>query len=83
MFSLFVKNLDFSTTEETLRTIFEKCGEIQSIRLPVFNDSGKPRGYGFIDFKQESALNKALKLNRIEVNGRQLLLERSKSQTQK
>jgi nucleolin len=83
VFTLFVKNLDFSTNEETLRTVFGKCGEILNIRLPTFSDSGKRRGYGFIDFKEESALKRALKLNRIEVNGRQLLLERSNSQTKR
>lgn len=81
VFTLYVKNLDFSTTEETLRNIFGKCGDIQSIRLPIFPDSRKPRGYGFIDFKEETALRNALRLNRIEVNGRQLLLEISKPQT--
>jgi RNA recognition motif-containing protein len=40
-----VKNLSFKTTEEHLREIFGDCGEIATVRLPTFPDTGKPTGY--------------------------------------
>ncbi len=43
-----VGNLSFDTTEDTLRAAFQEAGEIVSLRLPVFEDSGKPRGFCMI-----------------------------------
>jgi nucleolin len=73
--SLFVKNLSFKTTEEHLREIFGECGEIATVRLPTFPDTGKPTGFGFVDFADASGLANALQMNRVDCLGRQLLLE--------
>jgi len=40
VFSLYVRNLSFKTTEDALRAEFGKCGEIVAIRLPIFEDTG-------------------------------------------
>lgn len=73
--SVYVRNLAFATTEETLRKLFEPYGAILQIRLPIFEDSGKHRGYGFIDYKEQASVKKALSLNRKEIDGRQILVE--------
>jgi nucleolin len=73
--SVYVRNLAFQTTEETLKKLFSPCGEILQIRLPIFEDTGKHRGYGFVDYKEKDGAKKALSLNRKEVDGRQILVE--------
>lgn len=50
---LFVGNLSFDTTKELLEEHFQSCGEIVKIRMATFEDSGKCKGFAFIDFRDE------------------------------
>lgn len=58
---LFVGNLSFETTETMLREHFNHCGEIIKIRMATFEDSGKCKGFAFIDFKDVEGPTAALK----------------------
>lgn len=58
---LFVGNLSFDTTEDLLKKHFQHCGEIVRIRMATFEDSGKCKGFAFIDFKDDSGSTIALK----------------------
>ncbi|KAG7695093.1 hypothetical protein KL932_001592 [Ogataea haglerorum] len=58
---LFVGNLSFDTTEELLEEHFRHCGEIVRIRMATFEDSGKCKGFCFIDFKDVEGPTNALK----------------------
>lgn len=58
---LFVGNLSFDTTEELLRTHFETFGDIVKIRMATFEDSGKCKGFAFIDYRDETGPTEALK----------------------
>lgn len=58
---LFVGNLSFDTTEELLEEHFRHCGKIVRIRMATFEDSGKCKGFAFIDFSDESGPTAALK----------------------
>lgn len=57
---LFVGNLSYTTTEDLLRSHFQHCGEIVRVRMATFEDSGKCKGFAFIDFKNEEGATKAL-----------------------
>lgn len=58
---LFVGNLSFDTTQDLLEEHFRHCGDIVKIRMATFEDSGKCKGFAFIDFKDESGPTTALK----------------------
>lgn len=58
---LFVGNLSFDTSEDNLEEHFRHCGEIVRIRMATFQDSGKCKGFAFIDFKDENGPTTALK----------------------
>ncbi|CCH58924.1 hypothetical protein TBLA_0B00810 [Henningerozyma blattae CBS 6284] len=58
---LFVGNLSYDTTDELLRSHFQHCGEIVKIRTATFEDTGKCKGFSFIDFLTEESATKALK----------------------
>ncbi|KAG0669215.1 hypothetical protein C6P45_003992 [Maudiozyma exigua] len=58
---LFVGNLSFDTTEDQLKSHFQHCGDITKIRMATFQDSGKCKGFAFVDFKEEASATKALK----------------------
>jgi len=58
---LFVGNLSFDTTQDLLTQHFQHCGDIIKIRMATFEDTGKCKGFAFIDFKDEEGPTKALK----------------------
>lgn len=47
--NLFIGNLNQQTTEDSLRTLFSEFGEILSVKIPIDNETGTPRGFGFVE----------------------------------
>lgn len=85
---LFVGNLSFDTTDDDLQMHFQHCGEISRIRTATFQDSGKCKGFSFIDFFDVEACKRALGDKRCRrLNGRYLRMEygedRSKRKSQR
>jgi RNA recognition motif-containing protein len=58
---IFVGNLGFKTTEDDLRSHFEKCGEIDWVKIATFEDTGKCKGFGWIKFREPEAAAQAVK----------------------
>ncbi|EDQ93114.1 uncharacterized protein MONBRDRAFT_22541 [Monosiga brevicollis MX1] len=73
--TVFVKNLDFSVTEDELRARFADCGEIVDVRMP-FNHKGKAKGYAYLEFASASAVNPALSKDRQIMGTRPMLVDR-------
>ncbi|SCV02556.1 LAMI_0H00518g1_1 [Lachancea mirantina] len=85
---LFVGNLSFDTTDELLKKHFQHCGDIVKIRMATFQDSGKCKGFAFVDFKNEEGATNALKDKTCrKIAGRTLRMEfgedRSKRQVKR
>ena len=47
---IFIGNLDFDTTKEDIQDHFARCGEVLDVHLATFQDSGKCKGYGWVEF---------------------------------
>ena len=77
---VFVRNLAYSTTEESIRNLFSKFGKIVSIRLPIFEDSKKHRGFCFVEFSNDSSAKRALEMDRKTIDDRKILVELSSNQ---
>ncbi len=58
---IFVGNLAFNVTEDDLHAHFEKCGKIRWIKVATFEDSGKCKGYGWVNFEDAEAAAWAVK----------------------
>ncbi|KAI1394319.1 RNA-binding domain-containing protein [Hypoxylon trugodes] len=58
---IYVGNMSFQTTEDDLRAHFEKCGDIEWVKVATFEDSGKCKGYGWVKFKEAEAASSAVK----------------------
>ncbi|KAH6674296.1 putative RNA-binding protein rnp24 [Halenospora varia] len=58
---IFLGNLPFDATEETVKEHFEKCGDIASIKVATFEDTGKCKGYAWIVFEELSAAESAVR----------------------
>jgi RNA recognition motif-containing protein len=72
--TLFVGNLPFETTKTDLQKIFSAFGKIRKVRLMTFEDSGKCKGFAYIDFKELDSAKAAMSTQHY-LNGRQLRVE--------
>jgi len=55
MKKLFVGNLPFSASEDEIRDLFEQHGPVHSVRLINDRETGRPRGFGFVEMDDETA----------------------------
>ncbi|HEY5957996.1 MAG TPA: RNA-binding protein, partial [Polyangiaceae bacterium] len=70
---LYVGNLSFSASSETLRTTFAEFGEVTDVHLVTDRQTGQPRGFGFVTMGSAAAATKAMsQLNGAVVDGRTL-----------
>ncbi|HET7370933.1 MAG TPA: RNA-binding protein [Gammaproteobacteria bacterium] len=70
--SIYVGNLPFSATEDEVREMFEAHGEVQSVKLIADRETGRPRGFGFVEMEQAEAEAAIKALNGVENGGRPL-----------
>ncbi|XP_013194037.1 cleavage stimulation factor subunit 2 tau variant [Amyelois transitella] len=76
MRSVFVGNIPYEATEEKLKDIFSEVGAVLSFKLVFDRETGKPKGYGFCEYKdQETALSAMRNLNGYEIGGRSLRVD--------
>lgn len=69
---LYVGNLPFSTTEQELRGMFEKHGTVQSVNVIIDRETGRSRGFGFVEMEEASAEAAQKALDGTEMSGRTL-----------
>ncbi|ACV69037.1 RNA recognition motif domain-containing protein [Desulfohalobium retbaense] len=55
MKNIYVGNLPFSSTEDEVRDLFAQYGEVQSVKLISDRDTGRPRGFGFVEMEDGGA----------------------------
>ncbi len=76
---LYVGNLAYSCTEDRLREIFEAHGEVSSAALVMDRDTGRPRGFGFVEFTNDDNARAAIEaLNGQNMDGRDLTVNEAK-----
>lgn len=68
---MYVSNLGFHTTEDDLRKLFEAFGQVSSAKIITDHETGKPRGFGFVEMPSSTEGSQAMeKLNGKELEGR-------------
>jgi RNA recognition motif-containing protein len=73
MKNIFVGNLSFGTTEDSLRTLFSSYGAVDRVNIVTDRDSGQPRGFAFVEMSNDSEGNNAINgLNGHDLDGRSL-----------
>lgn len=71
--NLFVSNIDYKITEEELKELFGKYGEVKSVKILMDLETKRPKGYGFVLMADSYSGQKAIiRLNRRKINGRPL-----------
>lgn len=79
MTSLFVGNLNWDATADDLRAFFEGFGKINSVKIMTDRETGKPRGFGFIEMENSADAQKAIQgVNGREFMGRELTVNEAR-----
>lgn len=73
MKNIFVGNLNFKATEESVRALFERYGAVSSARIMTDRETGRSRGFAFVEMENETEANNAIQaLNGYSLDGRAL-----------
>ena len=84
MKNIFVGNLNFNTSEEDLRQLFEAYGQVDRVSIMTDRDTGRSRGFGFVEMTNAEDGDKAIAaLNGQEVGGRTLNINEARPKTER
>ena len=84
MKNIFVGNLDFNTSEDDLRKLFEVHGQVDRISIMTDRDTGRSRGFGFVEMANAEEGDKAIAaLNGTQVGGRKLNVNEARPKTER
>jgi cold-inducible RNA-binding protein len=79
---IFVGNLSFSATEESVRSLFETHGAVDRVSIMTDRETGRSRGFGFVEMGNDSEAARAISvLNGKEVGGRALTVNEARPKT--
>jgi len=75
---VYVGNLSYNTTETTLRALFAEYGEIESVNLITDRDTGRPKGFAFVEMATDQAAQAAISaLNGKQVDDREIKVDKA------
>lgn len=78
MTSIFVAKLDFNTTDEQLKSLFERYGKVNRVTIAKDRETGKPRGFAFVEMLNEQEAEAAISaLDNSTVNGRTIAVKKA------
>ena len=82
--NIFVGNLDYASTEETLRQLFEQHGEITSVKIIIDRETGRSRGFGFVEMPNDEEGKKAIEAtNGMDLDGRTLNVNEARPRSER
>lgn len=72
MTKIYVGNLPFTATEDEVRNLFSQHGNVESVALPTDRETGRPRGFGFVQMSSGDAAKAISAVNGQQLGGRAL-----------
>jgi RNA recognition motif-containing protein len=72
MTTIYVGNLPFSATEEEVRSLFEQHGKVEAVKMVTDRETGRPRGFCFVDMASTEAQTAIAQMNGFNMGGRPL-----------
>ena len=77
--NIFVTKLNYGTSEESLSQLFEQFGTVDSVKIIMDRDTGRSKGYGFVEMSDDNEGNEAIAaLNDSEFDGRTIVVKKAK-----
>ena len=81
--NIYVGNLPWSSTEEEVRTAFASYGEVLSVKLVEDRETGRPRGFGFVEMEDNGALEAIENLDGSDFGGRNIKVNEARPRPQR
>jgi cold-inducible RNA-binding protein len=82
--NIFVGNLSFGATEDSVRTMFEAYGSVERVSIVTDRDTGRAKGFGFVEMSANSDADRAIaELNGRELDGRALNVNEARPKTER
>eukprot|EP01041_Mallomonas_annulata_P039805 gene39805-63570_t len=82
MTSIFVAKLDFGVSQEELKSVFERFGRVNKVTIATDRETGKPRGFAFVEMFDESEADAAIEnLDNSTLNGRQIAVKKAEDRS--
>ncbi len=83
MKNIFVGNLDFGSTEASVRTLFERYGSVERVNVVTDRDTGRSRGFAFVEMSDATQADRAItELNGSDLDGRALNVNEARPKPQ-
>jgi RNA recognition motif-containing protein len=76
--NIYVGNLPYSTEEADVNNLFAEFGEVTSVKLVKDFETGRLKGFGFVEIEEEAGQNAIDQLNGAEYNGRKLVVNEAR-----
>lgn len=84
MKNIFVGNLDFNTSEDDLRQLFQTHGQVDRVSIMTDRDTGRSRGFGFVEMSNSEEGEKAIaSINGTQLGGRTLNVNEARPKTER
>ncbi|HJQ67815.1 MAG TPA: RNA-binding protein [Blastocatellia bacterium] len=75
---IYVGNLSYQTTENDLTNLFEQAGQVESVSIITDRDTGRSKGFGFVEMSADDADKAIAQFNGTEINGRTLTVNEAR-----
>ena len=75
---IYVGNLSYQTTEGDLSNLFEQVGQVESVNIITDRDTGRSKGFGFVEMGNEEADKAIAQFNGAELNGRSITVNEAR-----
>src|SRR5215831_11372631 len=80
---IFVGNLDFHAAESSIRSLFERYGQVEQVNIVTDRDTGRSRGFAFVEMPDSAQADQAIKaLNGADLDGRALNVNEARPKTE-
>jgi RNA recognition motif-containing protein len=80
---IYVGNLPFSASEDEVQRLFAAHGEVISVAMPTDRETGRPRGFGFVEMSSDDAATAIEALNGTDLGGRALNVSEARAREQR
>jgi RNA recognition motif-containing protein len=81
---LYVGGLSYSTSESSLETLFAQAGMVDSVRIITDRETGRPKGFGFVEMVNDSDASRAITMfNGTDFEGRNITVNEARPQTER
>ncbi len=81
--NIYVGNVSYNVDEAEISTLFEEYGEVYSVKLITDRETGRLKGFGFVEMEQTGGRKAIEELNDFDLNGRKLVVNEARERKER